>query len=94
VSMLQLSATVRAKDVRSGQNQQQLPAVIINFYDENRTPIGEEGLGPWHGTFAWQTETKRIKVPIKAREAGVRIGLLGAVGEISFDAVEVKAVTK
>ncbi len=57
-------------------------------------PVGEAGLGPWRGTFDWQPETKRINVPLKAREAVLRIGLLGAVGEISFDAIEVKAVKK
>jgi hypothetical protein len=56
--------------------------------------VGEVGLGPWRGTFAWQLESKRINVPLKAREAFLRIGLLGAVGDISFDAVELKAVKK
>jgi protein-L-isoaspartate(D-aspartate) O-methyltransferase len=99
VAALQLSAQVRAKDVRSGQNSQQLPAAIITFFDENRAPIplnqgGEDGLGPWHGTFAWQPESKSIKVPPKAREAVLRIGLLGGVGEIAFDAMEMKPVKK
>ena len=64
------------------------------FYDENRATVGEVGLGPWRGTFGWQAETKRVNVPPKAREAGMCIGLLGAVGELSVDAVEVKAVRK
>ncbi|GAF77635.1 unnamed protein product, partial [marine sediment metagenome] len=44
------------------------------------------------GTFAWQSETGRIAVPTRAREAILRIGLLGAVGEISFDDIQLKAV--
>ncbi len=94
VPALQLSMQVKATDVRAGQTPQQLPTAIISFYDENRAPVGEAGLGPWRGTFAWQLESKRINVPLKAREAILRIGLLGAVGEISFDAVELKAVKK
>jgi protein-L-isoaspartate(D-aspartate) O-methyltransferase len=94
VAQLQLSARVRARNIRAGQNERQLPGILIIFYNENRSPVGEVNLGPWRGTFDWQAETKRVNVPSKAREAGVCIGLLGAVGEISFDAVEVKAVKK
>ncbi len=94
VTQLELSARVRGRDIRPGPTSQQLPSITIGFYDENRAGVGEAGLGPWRGTFDWQTESKRIAVPQKAREAIVRIGLLGAVGEISFDAIEMKAVRK
>jgi protein-L-isoaspartate(D-aspartate) O-methyltransferase len=91
VGQLQLSARVRGKDLRSGQSSQQVPAIVITFYDENRATVGEAVLGPWLGSFDWQAETKRIVVPPKAREAILRIGLLGAVGEISFDQIELRA---
>lgn len=85
VQQLELSVRVRGKDIRPGQNMRQLPAVVICFYDENRAAIGEAGLGPWRGTFDWQSEIRRIAVPRKAREAVLRIGLLGATGELAFD---------
>jgi protein-L-isoaspartate(D-aspartate) O-methyltransferase len=99
VAQLELSMQVRGKDVRPGQNlpnASQLPGVVISFYDENRATVGEKDVRPesWRGTFGWQTETKVIKVPPKAREAIIRIGLLGAVGELSFDAVAIKPVKK
>jgi protein-L-isoaspartate(D-aspartate) O-methyltransferase len=103
VAQMQLSAWVRGKDIRPGQNlrpgqsQRQMPDIVIVFYDENRAPVGEVSLAgsrPWSGTFGWQRETKRVKVPPKAREAGICIGLLGAVGEISFDGIEIKPVKK
>ena len=70
------------------------PAIAISFYDENRVTVGEGRLGPWRGTFDWQSETRPLTVPPKAREAVMRIGLLGAVGEISFDEITMKAVGK
>ena len=81
-----------ARPATSGpaRTPQQLPGIVISFYDENRAGVGEAGLGPWRGTFDWQAESRRINVPQKAREAILRIGLLGAVGEISFDAIELK----
>ena len=36
VTQLQLSAQVRGQDIRPGQNAQQLPGIVISFYDENR----------------------------------------------------------
>ncbi|MEN6406614.1 MAG: protein-L-isoaspartate(D-aspartate) O-methyltransferase [Thermoguttaceae bacterium] len=91
VSRLTVSVRVRGKDIRPGQDARQLPGVTIGFYDENRAWLSEAALGPWRGTFDWQTETRQISVPQKAREAIVRIGLLGAVGEVSFDDLRVKA---
>jgi len=88
VTQLVLSARVRGKDLHPGQTPQQLPGILINFYDENRAAIGEARLGPWRGTFDWQTDRRRIDVPPKAREAILFIGLLGATGEISFDQIE------
>jgi protein-L-isoaspartate(D-aspartate) O-methyltransferase len=94
VSQLDVSVRVRGRDIRPGQNPRQLPVIIISFYDENRATIGEVGLGPWRGTFDWQTEAKRLPVPKKAREAVIRIGLLGATGEIDFDELKLAPAGK
>ncbi len=94
VAQLQLTVQVSGRDLRPGQNARQLPGIYVIFYDENRAMLGEANLGTWRGTFTWQTETRRANVPPKAREAIIRIGLFGAVGEISFDAIEIKAIKK
>ena len=41
-------------------------------------PSAKKPTGQFDGTFAWREETGRIRVPLKAREAIIRIGLLGA----------------
>ena len=56
--------------------------------------IQEAVLATWRGTFDWQTETRSINVPQKAREAVMYIGLLGATGEVSFDDIKLTAVKK
>lgn len=94
VQAIEVSVRVRAKDVRSGQTMRELPGVVVSFFDENRAHMGEVALGPWRGTFDWETDTRRIPVPKRTREAIVRLGLLGAVGEISFDDLQLKAVKK
>ena len=90
VKAIDVSFYVRGRKIRQGQGAQELPALVIVFYDENRAMTGQAVIGPWTGTFDWQRETKSIEVLPRAREAILRIGLLGAVGEISFDDIELK----
>lgn len=94
VPVLEISFQVRGRDLRPGQTAGQVPLVAVFFFDEKRVLLGQGSIGPWRGTFAWQHEAARIKVPIRAREAILRLGLLGAVGELSIDDVRVKAGQK
>jgi protein-L-isoaspartate(D-aspartate) O-methyltransferase len=94
VRRLEVSLQVRGQDIRPGQNVRQLPVVGITFYDEDRATAGVRVIGPWRGTFPWRPEARQVDVPPRAREAILRIGLLGAVGEISFDDIRLKAVPK
>jgi len=91
VKELEISLQVRGKGIRPGQSRYQQPLLVITFYDENRGTLGQHVMGPWRGTFSWQHETARCDVPPRAREAIIRIGLHGAVGEISLDAIQIKA---
>ncbi len=92
VKQLEVSLTVSGRNIRPGQNARQMPVVAVSFFDERRALAGRVTLGSWRGTFSWQPEKKRFDVPPRAREAILRIGLAGAVGEISFDEIQLKAV--
>ena len=94
VKALEVSLRVRAQNIRPGQTPDQLPMLGIIFYDENRGVLGEKTLGPWRDSFAWQHEKKRFDVPGRAREAIVRVGMFGALGELDVDDVKVKAAKK
>lgn len=91
VKQLQVTLHVRGKNIRPGQSPEQLPAFIITFYDENRGTVANGVMGPWRGTFSWKEQSARIDVPGEAREAIARIGLLGAVGELSIDNIRLEA---
>ncbi len=88
ISMLRLSFFVRGKNIHYGLQRDQWPQVIVTFYDHNRQAIGNEKVGPFFGNFAWRQEKAQLAVPLQAREAILRIGLLGATGEIAFDQIE------
>ena len=76
---------------RRGPQRDQWPYVILTFYDERRAAIGQAKLGPHLGSFPWQQESETIAVPVRAREAILRIGLLGATGTIAFDGLKLAA---
>lgn len=88
IQEVEISAWVRGTNIQPGQNAGQLPVVGLTFFDENRKTVGETHLGPWRGTFSWMRFTQRLPVAPQAREAIVRIGLLGAVGELAIDDVQ------
>jgi len=88
VSELEISLWVKAHEVQPGRSREELPLLGIVFYDQNRAQAGHTWVGPWRGTFDWRQEFETVKVPVKAREAIVRIGLHGATGEICLDGIE------
>jgi protein-L-isoaspartate(D-aspartate) O-methyltransferase len=96
INRLELTFHVRGKDIRPGQTSQQTPGVGLIFYDDNRTTVGtiSVGSGSWRGTFAWQREKHLIDVPPRAREAIMVAGLLGSVGDLSFDDIQIRPVKK
>ena len=94
VPRLAISLKIRGRHIRPGQTPQELPMLVVTFYSENREPVGYAVLGPWVGTFNWETEKKRIDVPPRAREAIVRVGLLNAVGELSVNDIQLSAVKR
>jgi protein-L-isoaspartate(D-aspartate) O-methyltransferase len=100
VKYLDVSFHVAGKDIHyapvpdSKPERYYQPGVVFIFYDENRGPLEEYAFGPWRGSFDWQKETRRVEVPVKAREAIIRIGLLGATGELSIDGLDMTAGKK
>ncbi len=93
VSNLELKYWVSGENVRPGMPTDDLPRILVTFYDDRRATIAEEAVGAFTGTFAWREESARIRVPLKAREAIIRIGLLGGTGDLSFDNLRLQPVS-
>jgi protein-L-isoaspartate(D-aspartate) O-methyltransferase len=88
VDAIDVSFWVRGEDLDRGPTPQQAPQVLIEFYDSLRAPVGHARIGPWIGSFDWRPEVEQVKVPPAARLAVMGIGLFGATGAASFDAVK------
>ncbi len=94
VRQIDIALRVRGKDVWSDPGSDQWAALVVIFYDERRATLGTAIVGPWRGTFDWKIAVGRISVPPRARDAIVRIGLLGALGELSMDNIQLRASPK
>jgi protein-L-isoaspartate(D-aspartate) O-methyltransferase len=96
IKRLDVSFHVSSKDIRfaavEGSNPAKYyqPGIIFMFYDENRTPLGVYEWTSQRGTNEWEKRTEPVPVPPRTRECIVRVGLLGATGEICFDGLEIK----
>jgi protein-L-isoaspartate(D-aspartate) O-methyltransferase len=91
VHEIDVSFWIRLENVKPGPETDQLPMLVITFYDERRGVAAHRPMGPWRGSFDWRKEQERIRVPTQAREAIVRIGLFGATGRADFDDVRISA---
>ena len=92
VAKLKLDYSVRGQDIRPGRTPTEWPMIVFTFYDDRRAVIDEARVGPFDGTFDWRPRSDTVSVPLKARECVFRIGLLGAVGEISLDDLRITTV--
>jgi protein-L-isoaspartate(D-aspartate) O-methyltransferase len=90
VQRIDVSLWVKGTGILPGATRDQAAALWLVFYDDNRKMVETRAVGPWRGTFDWQQVASTIRVPVSAREVIVRVGLLGATGELSVDQVEVK----
>ena len=88
---LDVSVWTRLKEAHRGSLPEMAPAIVVSFYDENRSLLGERGIGPWSGDSDWQEESSRFRVPIRTREAILRIGLFGATGRMDVDNVKIES---
>jgi len=92
VSAVELVWHVRAQDVRPVHKSDEWPRIVIVFYNERRATVGQGTVGAFVGTHEWREERGVVRVPLSAREAIIRIGLLGALGELSFDDIRLQVV--
>jgi protein-L-isoaspartate(D-aspartate) O-methyltransferase len=93
VSVLELKYWVRGDNIRAGGGVDERPRIVVTFYDERRGVVAEESVGSPTGTFDWREESGRIRVPLRAREAILRVGLLGATGDLAIDDIRLQVGT-
>ena len=88
---IDVSVRVKLTAAGPGQSLAERPAVSVQFFDEDFTPLGSEVVGPWLGTLPWTLEQTQMMVPERCRLALVIIGLGGGTGRAEFDQLELKA---
>jgi protein-L-isoaspartate(D-aspartate) O-methyltransferase len=92
VRRVSLSGSVKTENVRLSSNWDEQPFIVLQFLDENRNHIGYQWLGPFVGDTPWKSVQREVPIPRECREAIVMIGLFGAVGQASFDGLEIEVL--
>ena len=92
VKRIRLSAFVSTVATKQGQGAEEVPAVVIQFFDDSRRRISYSFLGPFLGNRKWRKESKEFDVPAAAREAIVSIGMFGSTGTARFDGVKLEVL--
>lgn len=85
IATISIGMSVKGTQLKQGESIDEQSALVINFFDVDRKPIGSVHLGPWQGTFDWQEVNKELPVPAGAREAIMHVGLNGGLGSLSVD---------
>lgn len=91
VRQLDVSLAVRGENLVPGRGPTQMPAVVVRFFNENRSRSTLVAFGEWTGSFAWRRQATRMPVPHWAREAIMQVGLMGATGVLDVDDIAVAA---
>ena len=90
IGSLAIGVQIKLDEVRQGRTRDEMPLFAISFYDDSRREVGVVTLGPFIGTHNWRPAQKIVRVPIQAREAILRVGLFGGVGEFSVDDLKIR----
>ena len=90
VAAIDVSYWIRGENIQPNKSPNDLPRLLIEYYDADRAPVGRNGFQGGYGTFDWTEQRTQFRVPERARLAVMQIGLYGATGEVSFDGIHVK----
>ncbi|MAG94057.1 MAG: protein-L-isoaspartate O-methyltransferase [Planctomycetaceae bacterium] len=94
IHRVRVSLRVKLDDVSPHRLTHMQPAFVIHYYDSIRRPLGEGVAGPFLVDSQWRTVSKTIRVPSKAREAIVRVGLNGSTGTLGVDGLRLTPLRK
>jgi protein-L-isoaspartate(D-aspartate) O-methyltransferase len=88
VASVKISASVACANVSRGPHQNDFPALVLSFYNEQREELGSSVIGPFSNTQDWKEYSQTVRVPRTTKNAFIRVGLFGAVGTVKFDNVK------
>src|SRR5690606_35711760 len=89
VAMLDVSAEMRATDLRVGPNRNERPGVVLLLFDEVRKTIATVQIEPDRESDGWSRRSRRVPLPPQTREAILAVTLGGGTGTLDVDDVTI-----
>ena len=81
--------SIRGRDIVRGGSPDEVPGLVVKFFNAERTRSVAAAAGRWPGSGTWRQVEGEVTVPQWACEAILQVGLLGATGSWDVDDVAV-----
>ena len=94
IGRLTFKLTVRAEGITAGAGPEDVPGLIVKFFNEQRSRSHHARIGSWQTAGPWRQVEGTVNVPAWAREAIMQIGMLGATGRLDVDDVQMTGIAR
>jgi len=94
IGRLTVLLRARGEGIQAGPQPEDLPGLVVRFFNEERTRSLNGTVGPWRADGPWRAVEGTVTVPLWAREAIVQIGLFGATGRLDVDDVQISGISR
>lgn len=94
VGKVTVQLSIRGDGITRGTVPEELPGLVVKFFNADRTRSIAAPAGQWSGDGPWRRVEGAVAVPTWATEAIMQIGLLGSTGRLDVDDVRVGGVSR
>jgi protein-L-isoaspartate(D-aspartate) O-methyltransferase len=94
VGRVTIRLSTRGEGIARGTSPEELPGLVVKFFNADRTRSIAASAGQWTGDGPWRQVEAAVTVPTWATEAIMQIGLLGATGRLDVDDVRLGGVSR
>jgi len=94
IGRVSFKLAVRTDGVVPASGVEDLPGLVVRFFNEQRTRSLNGRGGGWQADGPWRRVEGTVAVPAWAREAIVQIGMFGATGRFEVDDMQITGISR
>lgn len=90
IQAVRVNLWVRGEKLTKGPEKNEVPAIALHLFDEQRRLLSASDGRTWNGSFGWKQDQLDLRIPANVREAILYIGINGGAGTLDVDGVTLK----
>lgn len=94
IQSVRVNLWVRGEKLAKGPEKNEVPAIALHLFDEQRKLLSASDGRTWDGTFDWKEDHLDVRIPANVREAILYIGINGGLGTLDVDGVSLKGILR